>query len=103
VVLRAFGWEEILAAHEDLGLPGESSRLWGSIPTGSTLGEIPFSASASSKMFRASARFRQPSKCRRSIRKRFGRRSLTTLLDDLAGLYVLKIVLEHCFAEAQHL
>jgi len=68
-----------------------------------SLGEIHFSASASSKMFRASAGSRQPSKCRRSIRKRFGRRSLTILLDDLAGLYVLKIVLEHRFAEAQHL
>ena len=103
MVLRAFGWEEILAAHEDRGLPGESSRISGPITTGSTLGEIYFSASATSKMFRASAGSRQPSKCRRFIRKRFGRRSLTTLLDDLAGLYVLKIVLEHRFAEAQHL
>jgi hypothetical protein len=103
VLLQAFGWEEILAAHEDRGLPGESSRISGPITTGSTLGEIPLSASASSKMFRASAGSRQPSKCRRSIRKRFGRRSLTILLDDLAGLYVLKIVLEHRFAKAQHL
>jgi hypothetical protein len=54
-------------------------------------------------MFRASAEPGQPSKCRSSIRKRFGRRSLPTLLDDLAGLYVLKVVLEHRFAEAQHL
>ena len=103
MVLQAFGWEEILAAHQDRGLSGESSRLSGPITTCSTLGEIPFSASASSKMFRASAESRQPSKCRSSIRKRFGPRSLTTLPDDLAGLHVLKIVLEHRFAEAQHL
>jgi hypothetical protein len=67
------------------------------------LGGDPLLGEASSRMFRASAEPGQPSKCRSSIRKRFGRRSLPTLLDDLAGLYVLKVVLEHRFAEAQHL
>jgi hypothetical protein len=83
--------------------PGRIEPLIGTDYYRLDLGEIPFSASAFSRMFRASAEPGQPSKCRSSIRKRFGRRSLPTFLDDLAGLYVLKVVLEHRFAEAQHL
>src|SRR5215217_5802510 len=71
--------------------------------TGTSLVEIPSLASVSSKMLKASVEPEQSSKRRSSIRRRFDRRSLATLLEDFAGLYVSEIVPQHRFAEAQHL